>query len=177
MLFNALAAATSSVRTWFEMGTFAAWADPALLDVDGLDVPEPPDPDVVLAAVVDVVVVLDPLDELEQAARASAPDSATTPANIDRLTRTITSCPHPFVPTASGAPRRDPGRSCGEQSSRVSWPVTILSACRQIGFIRSQRHRPERRRPEGHRLGITAVSPGIARGTEVRGGPGSRSPA
>ena len=84
---SALAAATSSVRTWFETGTLAAWADPAVLDVDGLDVPEPLEPEVVLAAVVDVVVVFDPLDEPEQAARASAPEAATTPATSVRFRR------------------------------------------------------------------------------------------
>jgi hypothetical protein len=86
MLFSALAAVTNSARTWFETGTFAAWVDPEVLDVDGVDVPEPPDPEVALAAV-DVVVVLGPLDELEQAARASAPDTTTAPASDDRFIR------------------------------------------------------------------------------------------
>jgi hypothetical protein len=87
MLFSALAAVTNSVRTWFETGTFAAWVDPEVLDVDGPDVPEPPDPEVVLATVVDVVVVADPLDEVEQAASASAPDTTTAPASDDRFIR------------------------------------------------------------------------------------------
>jgi hypothetical protein len=110
MLFSALAAVNNSVRTWSETGTFAAWVDAEVLDVDGLDVPEPPDPEVVLAAVVDVVVVLvpDPLDELEQAARASAPDTTTTPASDDRFIRITRTSPCPVVETASVLPGSDP---------------------------------------------------------------------
>jgi hypothetical protein len=84
MSFNALAAATSSVRTWFETGTSAARADPAVLDVDVVDGPEPPDTVVLVGAAVDVVAPLEPLGELEQPAKESAPNSATATADNDR---------------------------------------------------------------------------------------------
>jgi hypothetical protein len=82
-VFNALPAATSSVRTWLVTGTFEAWPDPGVLDVEVLDVLEPPDAEGLLGAVDDVVVV-DGVEELEHAAKERAPTKATMPANHDR---------------------------------------------------------------------------------------------
>ena len=106
MLFNALPAATSSVRTWFETGTFTARADPAVLDVDVPGGPEPPETVALVGAVVDVVVPLDPLGELEQAANESAPNTATAAADHDRrCTRTSL---YRVTPTRLRGPRPGP---------------------------------------------------------------------
>lgn len=87
MSFKALAADTSSVRTWFETGTLAAWDEPVVLAVEVVDGPEPPDAVVPVGTVVDVVVPLDALGalgELEHPAKQRAPTTATATPGHDR---------------------------------------------------------------------------------------------